>query len=68
MQQLIIEKDLSPLQMDALINLLKEWNIGIKVKKYNDSEINLDEVSLLSQDALAQDWLTEEEDKAWQNL
>jgi hypothetical protein len=68
MQQLILKKDIPPVKMDALINFLKVWDIDVEVKKYKLPTIEMDEITLLSQAALAQDWLTPEEDKAWQSL
>jgi hypothetical protein len=68
MQQLILKKDIPPLKMDALINFLKVWDIDVEVKKYKLPAVEMDEITLLSQDALAQDWSTTEEDKAWQSL
>jgi hypothetical protein len=68
MQQLILKKDIPPVKMDALINFLKVWDIDVEVKKYKLPAVEMDEITLLSQDALAQDWSTTEEDKAWQSL
>ncbi|MEM8779716.1 MAG: DUF2281 domain-containing protein [Cyanobacteria bacterium P01_G01_bin.49] len=39
----------------------------IKLVKYQEPSEELD-VLLLSESALAKDWLTEEEEKAWQDL
>lgn len=69
MTQLILKKDLPKIKMDALINFLKVWDIEVELRTDKpDSKINVDEVTLMSEQSLAKDWLAPEEDKAWQNL
>ena len=69
MTQLILKKDLPKTKMDALLNFLRVWDIEVELK--NDKvqhKVKIDEVTLLSEKSLAKDWLTPEEDKAWQDL
>lgn len=46
------------------LKVIAEFVEFIKQKQ----EINISETTLLSESSLAKDWLTEEEDNAWQNL
>ena len=69
MTQLILKKDLPKTKMNALLNFLRVWDIEVELK--SDSGIpknKIDEMTLMSEQSLAKDWLTPEEDKAWHDL
>jgi hypothetical protein len=69
MTHLILKKELPKIKMDALLNFLRVWDIEVELKNdKNQKKIKIDEVTLLSEKALENDWLKPEEDKAWQDL
>ncbi len=55
----------------AQLILVTIENTKLSANPLNTLEVkakNISETTLLSESSLAKDWLTEEEDKAWQNL
>jgi hypothetical protein len=60
--QLLVEIDKTP---DSVLKEVLDFLLFVRAKKIQQEQL---EVSLLSEPALAEDWLTPEEDEAWQHL
>jgi hypothetical protein len=60
--QLLVEIDKTP---DSVLKEVLDFLLFVRAKEIQQEQL---EVSLLSELALAEDWLTPEEDEAWQHL
>jgi len=61
-EQLLQEIDKTP---DSTLKEVLDFLLFIKSRELQQEQL---EISLLSEPSLAQDWLTPEEDEAWQHL
>lgn len=61
-EQLLQEIDQTP---DSLLKEVLDFLLFVRARKVTQEQL---EVSLLSESTLAEDWLTPEEDEAWQHL
>jgi len=61
-EQLLQEIQQTP---DFLLNEVLDFLLFIKTKDLQQEQL---EISVLSEASLAEDWLTQEEDEAWQHL
>jgi hypothetical protein len=61
-QQLIEEIEQTP---DEILSEVLDFLLFIKTKKLQREKL---EITLMSESALAKDWLTAEEDEAWKDL
>jgi hypothetical protein len=72
MQELILKRNIPPIKMEALLYFLKSWNIEVELRniptKPKVKVKKIDEATLMSEQALAKEWLSKEEDEAWKNL
>jgi hypothetical protein len=66
MIQLTLNNDLPKSKMASLLNFLKAEKIEAKIQNIDDGEIS--DYTLLTESALAKEWLNKEEDQAWKNL
>jgi hypothetical protein len=60
--QLLIEIDKTP---NSVLKEVLDFLLFVRAKEIQQEQL---EVSLLSEPTLAEDWLTPEEDEAWQHL
>ena len=60
--QLLVEIDKTP---DSVLKEVLDFLLFVRANEIQQEQL---EVSLLSELALAEDWLTPEEDEAWQHL
>ena len=60
--QLLVETDKTP---DSVLKEVLDFLLFVRAKEIQQEQLD---VSLLSELALAEDWLTPEEDEAWQHL
>jgi hypothetical protein len=60
--QLLVEIDKTP---DSVLKEVLDFLLFVRAKEIQQEQLD---VSLLSELALAEDWLTPEEDEAWQHL
>jgi hypothetical protein len=69
MQQLILKKEIPSFKMEALLHFLKAWDIEVELEsKPSNVKTKVAEITLMSEPALATDWLNPQEDAAWKDL
>jgi len=66
MIQLTLNNNLSKSKIDSLLNFLKVEKIEAKIQNIDDGQIS--KYTLITESALAKEWLSKEEDEAWKNL